>query len=407
MDFNDNAQEAAFRAEARAWLAAHAPAHVLTPGAKMPDTEEADRGRAWMRALYAGGWSGLTFPKALGGRGLSGPEAVIFAEEEGKYHLPKGPFTSIGTGMALPVIAKHGSDEQKARFIEATLKGDITWCQLFSEPAAGSDLAALRTKAVRADDGSGDWIVNGQKVWSSWAHLTDWGILVVRTDATLPKHKGLTFFVVDMKAPGIETRPIRQISGASEFNETFLTDVRIPDGNRLGAEGEGWACCMTVLMGERLGSGAHRSGVEPLIDYAAATPDGHGGTMLDDRAIRQQLAEALAEEQGERFFQARLRTMVSKGENPGALAGMVKLAYAGRYQKTNGLALELRGLAGIAPEARDTATGDVQYDYIYSTVMRIAGGADEVLRNQIAERVLGMPGEVRMDKDVPFESLKG
>ena len=407
MDFNDNAQEAAFRAEARAWLAAHAPAHVLTSGEKMPDTEEADRGRAWMRALYAGGWSGLTFPKALGGRGLSGPEAVIFAEEEGKYHLPKGPFTSIGTGMALPVIAKHGSDEQKARFIEATLKGGITWCQLFSEPAAGSDLAALRTKAVRADDGSGDWIVNGQKVWSSWAHLTDWGILVVRTDATLPKHKGLTFFVVDMKAPGIETRPIRQISGASEFNETFLTDVRIPDGNRLGAEGEGWACCMTVLMGERLGSGAHRSGVEPLIDYAAATPDGHGGTMLDDRAIRQQLAEALAEEQGERFFQARLRTMVSKGENPGALAGMVKLAYAGRYQKTNGLALELRGLAGIAPEARDTATGDVQYDYIYSTVMRIAGGADEVLRNQIAERVLGMPGEVRMDKNVPFESLKG
>lgn len=407
MDFNDTAAEAAFRDEARNWLAAHAPAHALTPGEKMPDTEEADRGRAWMRELYKGGWSGLTFPKALGGRGLSGAEAVIFAEEEGKYQLPKGPFTSIGTGMALPVIAKHGTDDQRARFIEATLKGDLTWCQLFSEPAAGSDLAALRTKAVHADDGSGDWIVNGQKVWSSWAHLTDWGILVVRTDPTLPKHKGLTFFVVDMKTPGIETRPIRQISGASEFNETFLTDVRIPDANRIGGEGEGWACCMTVLMGERLGSGAHRSGVEPLLDYAAATPDGRGGTMLDDRAIRQQLAEALAEEQGERFFQARLRTMVSKGENPGALAGMVKLAYAGRYQKTNGLALELRGLAGIAPEAGDTATGNVQYDYIYSTVMRIAGGADEVLRNQIAERVLGMPGEVRMDKNVPFETLKG
>lgn len=407
MDFNDSPEEAVFRAEAQSWLATHAPAHELTHGEKMADTEEADRGRAWMRELYKGGWSGLTFPKALGGRGLSGAEAVIFAEEEGKYHLPKGPFTSIGTGMALPVIAKHGTDDQRARFIEATLKGDLTWCQLFSEPAAGSDLAALRTKAVRADDGSGDWIVNGQKVWSSWAHLTDWGILVVRTDPTLPKHKGLTFFAVDMKTPGIETRPIRQISGASEFNETFLTDVRIPDANRIGSEGEGWACCMTVLMGERLGSGAHRSGVDPLLDYAAATPDGHGGTMLDDRAVRQQLAEALAEEQGERFFQARLRTMVSKGENPGALAGMVKLAYAGRYQKTNGLALELRGLAGIAPEASDTATGDVQYDYIYSTVMRIAGGADEVLRNQIAERVLGMPGEVRMDKDVPFETLKG
>ncbi|HEY9092559.1 acyl-CoA dehydrogenase family protein [Parasphingorhabdus sp.] len=406
MDFNDSPQEAAFRNEARTWLAEHAPAHEIVPGSKMTDVEESDRGRAWMRELFLGGWSGLTFPKALGGRGLSGSEAVIFSEEEGKYNLPKGPFTAIGTGMALPVIAKHGTEDQRAQFIEATLKGDITWCQLFSEPAAGSDLAALRTKAVRADDGSGDWIVNGQKVWSSWAHLTDWGILVVRTDPTVPKHKGLTFFVVDMKTPGIETRPIRQISGASEFNETFLTDVRIPDSCRIGAEGEGWACCMTVLMGERLGSGSPRSGIEPILDLAAQTPDGHGGTMIDDRSIRQQLAEALAEEQAERFFQARLRTMVSKGENPGALAGMVKLAYASRYQKTTGLALELRGLSGIAAEAGDTQTTDTQYHYIYSTVMRIAGGADEVLRNQIAERVLGMPGEVRMDKDIPFEQLK-
>jgi acyl-CoA dehydrogenase len=406
MDFNDTPAEAAFRVEAQSWLAAHAPAHELPVGVKLEDADEAARGRAWMRELYNGGWSGLTFPKALGGRGLSGIEAVVFAEEEGKYHLPKGPFTSIGTGMALPVIARHGSDEQRARFIEATLKGDITWCQLFSEPSAGSDLAALRTKAVQAEDGSGDWIVNGQKVWSSWAHLTDWGILVVRTDPSVPKHKGLTFFVVDMKTPGIETRPIRQISGMKEFNETFLTDVRIPDANRIGAVGEGWACCMTVLMGERLGSGAHRSGVEPLLELASRTPAGDGSTMLDDKALRLALADALAEEQGERFFQARLRTMVSKGENPGAMAGMIKLAYAGRQQKVLGLGMELRGLDAIAADPADSFTPDLQYDYIYSTVMRIAGGADEVLRNQIAERVLGMPGEVRMDKDVPFEQLK-
>ncbi|MGQ5700512.1 acyl-CoA dehydrogenase family protein [Sandaracinobacteroides sp. A072] len=406
MDFKDSPQEAEFRARAKAWLAANAPAHELPAGVKIPDTEEADRGRAWMRALFDGGWAGLTFPKALGGGGLTGIEAVIFAEEEGRYRLPKGPFTSIGTGMALPVIAKHGTDAQRARFIEPTLKGDITWCQLFSEPAAGSDLAALRTRAVRADDGSGDWLVNGQKVWSSWAHLTDWGILVVRTDPGVPKHKGLTFFLVDMKTPGIETRPIRQISGMSEFNETFLTDVRIPDANRIGAIGEGWACCMTVLMGERLGSGAHRSGVEPLLALAGETPGDHGGTMLDDSAIRQQLAEALAEEQGERFFQARLRTMVSKGENPGALAAMIKLAYAGRQQRVLGLGMELRGPDSIAADPSDRVTPDLQYDYIYSTVMRIAGGADEVLRNQIAERVLGMPGEVRMDKDIPFEQLR-
>lgn len=406
MDFKDTPAEATFRAEARAWLASHAPAHQLKAGQSIPDVEEADRGRAWMRELYEGGWAGLTFPKELGGRGLPVTEAIIFAEEESNYDLPKGPFTSIGTGMALPAIARHGNDEQRARFIKPTLRGEITWCQLFSEPSAGSDLANLRTRATRADDGSGDWIVNGQKVWSSWAHLTDWGILVVRTDPSLPKHKGLTFFVVDMKTPGIETRPIRQISGASEFNETFLTDVRIPDANRIGAVGEGWACCMTVLMGERMGSGSHKSGIAPLIALAQETPDGRGGTALDDRSVRQQLAEALAAEQGERWFQARLRTMASKGENPGALAGMVKLAYAGRQQKALGLAMELRGLGAIAPDPADTAAADVRSAYIYSTVMRIAGGADEVLRNQIAERVLGMPGEVRMDKDVPFDQLR-
>lgn len=404
MDFNDSPQEAAFRAEAKAWLAAKAPAHVMQEGVRLPDTEEAERGRAWMRELFDGGWAGITFPKALGGRGASGVEAVVFSEEESKYLLPKGPFTSIGTGMALPVIAKHGTPEQIERFVEPTLKGETTWCQLFSEPSAGSDLANLRTKAVQADDGSGDWIINGQKVWSSWAHLTDWGILVVRTDPTVPKHKGLTFFVVDMKTPGIDVRPIRQISGASDFNETFLTDVRIPDSQRIGAVGEGWACCMTVLMGERLGSGAHKSAVEPLIDYAMATPDGRGGNALDNGAVRQSLAEALAEEQAEKYFQARLRTMVSRGENPGALAGMVKLAYARRLQKTSGLGMELRGVASIASD--DAETADLQYDYIWSTVMRIAGGADEVLRNQIAERVLGMPGDVRMDKDVPFEQLR-
>lgn len=406
MDFNDSPSEVAFRAEARAWLSAHAPAHVLPEGVRLPDTEQAVRERAWQRAVYDGGYAGIVLPKALGGRGGSIIDAVIWAEEEARYHLPHGPFTTIGIGMGVPVIGKHGNDEQRARFIEATLKGDLTWCQLFSEPSAGSDLANLRTKAVQADDGSGDWIINGQKVWSSWAHLTDWGILVARTDGSVPKHKGLTFFVVDMKTPGIEVRPIRQISGASDFNETFLTDVRIPDANRIGAVGEGWACCMTVLMGERLGTSGHGSRIGELMDFAQSTPDGRGGTALDQGHVRLALAEAYAEERAERWFQARLRTMVSRGENPGAMAGMVKLAYARRLQKTSGLAMELRGPAAIAPAVEDAATRDLQHDYIWSTVMRIAGGADEVLRNQIAERVLGMPGDIRADKDVPFDQLR-
>lgn len=403
MDFNDTPAEAAFRAEARAWLAAHAPDHVLAHGATIDDAEEVARGKAWQRAVYDGGYAGITLPRALGGRGGSVIEAVVFAEEEARYNLPKGPYIGIGLGMAIPVIARHGTDEQRARFIEQTLKGELTWCQLFSEPAAGSDLAALRTKAVV--DGS-EWVVNGQKVWSSWAHRSDWGILVARTDPELPKHKGLTFFVVDMKSPGIDIRPIRQISGASDFNETFFTDVRIPDSDRVGQPGEGWACCMTVLMGERLGSGSHKSTVGPLIDYARTTPGPAGGTALDGGGVKLALAQALAEEQGSRYFEARLRTMVSRGENPGALAGMVKLAYASRLQSTSGLAMELRGMASIAPNPEDAATREVQADYIWSSALRIAGGADEVLKNQIAERVLGMPGDVRMDKDAPFDQLR-
>ncbi|MCK9543342.1 MAG: acyl-CoA dehydrogenase family protein [Novosphingobium sp.] len=401
MDFNDTPEEAAFRAEASAWLAEHAPRHVLPEGVRLDDEEEMRRGRAWQRELYDGGYAGITLPKSLGGRGGTVIEAVVFAEEEGKYTLPKGAYVTIGLGMALPVIAKHGTPEQIAQFAEATLKGELTWCQLFSEPSAGSDLANLRTRAVREGD---EWVVNGQKVWSSWAHLTDWGILVTRTDPTVPKHKGLTFFVVKMDTPGIEVRPIRQISGASDFNETFLTDVRIPDANRIGAEGEGWACCMTVLMGERLGSGSHRGAVEEILRIARDTPRG-AGNALDSDALRLQLAQALAEQQAEKHFQARLRTMVSRGENPGALAGMVKLAYASRNQKTLGLAFEARGMDAIAPSPDDAAMLDTHYEYIWASVMRIAGGADEVLRNQIAERVLGMPGEMRADKGVPFNKL--
>ncbi len=403
MDFNDTPEEAAFRAEVRAWLSANAPAHVIPQGVALDDIEEVQRGRAWQRAVYDGGYAGITFPKALGGRGGNVIEAVVFAEEEANYHLPKGPYIGIGLGMAIAAIAKHGTDAQRAQFIEPTLKGDLTWCQLFSEPSAGSDLANLRTKAVKDGD---EWVVNGQKVWSSWAHRSDWGILVVRTDPSVPKHKGLTFFVVDMKSPGIDIRPIRQISGASDFNETFLTDVRIPDSNRIGDVGGGWGVCMTVLMGERLGSGSHKAQVAPLLDYAAATPGMNGGTALDSGSTRAALAQALAEEQGAKYLEARLRTMVSRGENPGALAGMIKMSYASRLQKTSGLAMELRGLDAIAPEADDALTRSIQYDYIWSTVMRIAGGADEVLKNQIAERVLDMPGEIRMDKDVPFEALK-
>lgn len=403
MDFNDTPEEAAFRAEVRSWLAANAPPHAIPQGLSLDDAEEVERGKAWQRAVYDGGFAGITLPKALGGRGGTVIEATVFSEEESRYILPKGPYIGIGLSMAIAAIARHGSDAHRAQFIEPTLKGELTWCQLFSEPSAGSDLANLRAKAVQDGDA---WIANGQKVWSSWAHRSDWGILVVRTDPSVPKHKGLTFFIVDMKSPGIDIRPIRQISGASDFNETFLTDVRIPDENRIGEIGGGWEVCMTVLMGERLGSGGQRAQVASLIDYAASTLGANGGTALDSGSTKLALARALAQERGAKYLQARLRTMVSRGENPGALAGMIKMSYASRLQRTSALAMELRGMDAIAPGADDALTRSIHYDYIWSTVMRIAGGADEVLKNQIAERVLGMPGEIRMDKDVPFDQLK-
>jgi acyl-CoA dehydrogenase len=403
MDFEDTPEEAAFRAEVRVWLSDNAPAFELPASGHLPDAEEVALGKAWLRCKAEAGYAGILIAEALGGRGGTMAEAVVFGEEEGRYHLPTGPYVGIGLGMAMPVIGKHGDDAQRAKFLAPTLSGDITWCQLFSEPSAGSDLAALRTRAVRDGD---DWIINGQKVWSSWAHHADWGILIARTDPSVPKHKGLTFFVVDMKAPGIDVRPIRQISGLSDFNETFFADVRIPDSCRIGAVGEGWACAMTVLMGERLNQGGdgHGGSVAELIQYARETPRGQG-TALDSPATRLALAEAYAAELAERYFQARLRTMVSRGENPGASASIVKLAYTARYQRMAGLALEMRGPAGLAPAPGDDLTRRIQYDYIWSTALRVAGGADEVLRNQISERVLGMPGEMRADKNVPFDQM--
>lgn len=225
MDFNDTPQEALFRQEARQWLAANAPAFEKSEG--ISEAQEVALGKAWQKRLSEGGYAGILLPRQYGGRGATIAEATVFGEEESKYHLAKEAYIGIGLGMALPVIFKHGTPEQIEKFAGPTLRGEMTWCQLFSEPSAGSDLAAVRTRAVR--DGN-DYVVNGQKVWSSWAHHSDWGILIVRTDPGLPKHKGLTFFVVDMKTPGIEVRPIRQISGASDFNETFLPfDVIVGD----------------------------------------------------------------------------------------------------------------------------------------------------------------------------------
>jgi acyl-CoA dehydrogenase len=397
VDFDDTPEEAAFRSAARVWLRDEAA--CLPARHSMDDTALVAAGRAWQRRKAEAGFAGILWPRAIGGRGGTPIQAAIFAQEEAVYAVPTGVFLQIGMNMAVPVIVAHGTEEQSARFARPTLLGEMTWCQLFSEPAAGSDLAALRTKATRHDDG---WRINGQKLWSSWAHHADFGILLARTDPALPKHKGLTFFVLDMRSPGITIRPIRQISGKSEFNEVFLDNVAIPDANRIGRVGEGWACAMTTLMSERAVSGG---GDENDLNVAMVLEALGGAPALQDGTAIARLARWRGIERGIENFRYRLLTRLSRGESLGAEAAIVKLAYGRKLQDLAAYAMDAQGFAGVACNAGDSLQLRVFEAYQWGAVMRIAGGTDEILRNQLAERVLGMPGEIRLDRDIPFEQL--
>lgn len=402
MQPDETPEDAGFRTAVRQWLAANAPAFEIGEGVKLDDRAEMEGARAWQRRLWEGGYAGIALDKILGGAGLTPMHAAIFAEEESAYRLPRG-YIGIGQRMALPVIARHGRPDQIERFGPLTLRGDIVWCQLFSEPGAGSDLAAVRTQAQRDGD---DWIVSGQKTWSSWSQHADWAILLARTDASVAKHKGLSFFLLDMRQSGIDIRPIRQISGLSDFSDVFLDEVRISDDWRVGAPGEGWACAMTVLANERLNPSdeGKDTNVGDLVAIARTSIAG-GRPALEDEPTRLALAEAYAKERAEKLLHVRLRAQVARGEDPGIDSSIIKLSYGQRMQRLTALAMELQGLGGLAPGANQAAGRQAMNDYLWSTALRIAGGADEVLRNQIAERILGMPGEHRPDRNVPFEKL--
>jgi alkylation response protein AidB-like acyl-CoA dehydrogenase len=398
VDFLDSPEEAAFRGEARAWLVANAAEYRSPPREPYSEAEFVARARDWLRRKSEVGLSAILWPEAFGGRGGTPIQQMIFEEEEGHYYVPNGPLANLGMRLAGPTILQHGDEDQIRRFATPTLRGEIAWCQLFSEPAAGSDLAALRTRAVRDGD---NWVVNGQKVWSSWAHHADWGILLARTDASLPKHKGLTFFLLDMKAPGIEVRPIRQMSGKSDFNETFLTDVVIPDSDRLGEVNGGWGVAMFTLTNERLGGAAASTSLNARAVYQAARETG----ALDDMAVRERIARWLTIEDGLKNLRYRLLTKVSKGESAGPMAALAKLMAYRKLQELSAFAMDLKGYAGLFEQADDVANSLILEDYIWSSAMRLAGGSDEILRNQLAERILKLPREARADKDVPFSQL--
>ncbi|HXQ47514.1 MAG TPA: acyl-CoA dehydrogenase family protein [Caulobacteraceae bacterium] len=398
--------EAAFRTRVREWLAANAAEYAAPPAKPWSEDELVERSHAWQRRKAATGFGAVSAPTAIGGAGLGGEMANILFQEERRYHTPTFIGQSIGLNMSMAVILKHGSPEQIRRFLTPTVTGEVSWCQLFSEPAAGSDLAGLRTRAVRDGD---RWIVNGQKVWSSWAHRAAYGILLARSDPSKPKHEGLSFFVLDMKTPGVEVRPIRQITGKSDFNEVFFTDVVIPDQARIGAVGEGWACAMTVLSAERHLAGGRDekvAQVRELIELARQTRRGDG-SALDSSEVRAKVAQWYVEEQGVRHFGARVQEMTAAGQPPPPTMPLMKLVSANKLQQTTAFRMDLREFTGLFDEPAEMERDDIFYQYMWAAARRIAGGADEVLRNQLAERALGMPQDPRMDKGVPFDKLPG
>jgi acyl-CoA dehydrogenase len=401
----DTPEEAAFRAEAKAWLAKNAAEYRERPPAPWSEDELVTRAKDWQRRKAAAGYGAVSAPVSVGGRGLPPRMAAIFAGEQARYQVPAYIGQSIGLNMGLAVVGRHGTREQFERFAKPTIAGDVSWCQLFSEPGSGSDLASVRTRAVRQGD---DWIVNGQKVWSSWAHRAGFGLLLARTDPSVPKHDGLTLFVVDMATPGIEVRPIRQITGKADFNETFLTDVLVPDANRIGAEGGGWKCALTVLSVERNESGggeARYNKVRGIIAKAARAPR-EGGVALDSASVRAKLAQFWVEEQGLKHFGARLQSAMAAGEQPATIPVM-KLVSASHLQQTQAFLMDLGGYDGLFGEPAEMEEDDVFYQYLWAAALRVAGGSDEIMRNLLAERALGMPQDIRLDKGVAFDKLPG
>jgi alkylation response protein AidB-like acyl-CoA dehydrogenase len=403
MDFSDTAEEAAFRGEVVSFLEANA----TRKAGRVIDSEAADaaylqKARDWQATKAAAGFAGITWPKRWGGRGGTPMQQVIYGQEETKFNVPRGVF-EIGLGMCIPTLMAYAAKETAERYVGPALRGEEIWCQLFSEPAAGSDVAGLRTRAVQDGDG---WVVNGQKIWTSGAHFSEYGLLLVRTDPTVPKHAGLTMFFLNMKSPGVEVRRIKQISGTSNFNEVFFTDVRIPDAQRLGAVGEGWKVALTTLMHERLAVGTLGGPDFQDVLELARTVETNGKPALQDAAVRERLADWYIESKGLEYTKFRTITALSRGQMPGPESSIYKVVSAGKLQDIANFALDLMDSGGLVS---DPATAPMramfQQALLYSPGGRIAGGTDEILRNIIAERVLGLPGDIRVDRDKAFNKV--
>lgn len=405
MDFNDTPAEAEYRAAARRFLQAHAELKQSTRPEisqllSLPDLVNA--AKKWQALKAAHGYACITWAREWGGPGGTPLQALIFAQEEERYDVPAGVF-QVGLGMCIPTLIALADETTKQRFVAPALRGEEIWCQLFSEPAAGSDLAGVRARAAHHEAG---WVINGQKVWTTNAHIADFGLMLARSDPGLPKHQGLTMFWVDMRSPGIEVRPIHQISGKSSFNEVFFTDVHIADSQRIGAIGAGWKAAIVTLMNERLAVGGMKGADYPeIMELARRIRSGHG-TALQDGGFRQRLADWYVQAEGIKLTRFRAMTALSRGQQPGPESSIGKIVTANQLQDLANYALDLQDQFGIVDDNNLSPMSAIfQQGFLKAPGSRIAGGTDEILRNIIAERVLGLPAEARQDKDLPFKDL--
>jgi alkylation response protein AidB-like acyl-CoA dehydrogenase len=364
--------------------------------------------KAWQKKKDEAGYAQIAWPMEWGGGGGTVIQSIIFSEEEDNAGVAglRSPFV-VSFSICLPTVLTVADAATKKRFIGPAVRGEEIWCQLFSEPSGGSDMAAIRTRAVREGD---EWVINGQKVWNSGAHYSDYGLLLVRTNPDVPKHKGLTMFWVDMRTRGIEAKPIHQISGASGFNQVFFTDVRVKDSQRIGAIDDGWKVSMVTLMNERSGAGgAGRHSTENALAamrLARSIPGINGGTALRDQAMREKIADWYIQSEGLRLTGIRMLTALSRGQVPGPEGSISKLVLATVGQELFQQAVELQDQHGIVSDpSQATSQGIFQLGLLNAPGMRIAAGTDEILRNIIAERVLGLPADIRIDKNVPFKDL--
>jgi alkylation response protein AidB-like acyl-CoA dehydrogenase len=393
-----------YRSEARDWLKSVAPHFGKTARKGLSEADDLALGRRYQRVKFDAGYAGINWPTEFGGQGLTHIEKVAFEAEEMTFGMPNGYF-GISLGMPIPILMKYGSDRDfaKARTL-AALMGDEIWCQLFSEPAGGSDLAGLRMKAE--PDGNG-WKLNGQKLWTSWAQYSDYGVVVVRTDPNVPKHKGLTYFWVDMKAPGVTVRPVKLAGGDSHVNEVWFDDVKIGDDHRMSPVGGGFGVAMATLMIERYvatDSGGFGPHLDLFIDLAKSI-EVNGKPATEDARVRSAIARNYAMRSALDAITARAMLTMQAGHEPGPEGSLNKLISVRSRQKLSELAIDLQGASGMAYDDHAFVKDDWTASWINAPTGRIAGGADEMLLNTIAEKILGLPQDHRPDKGVPFNQI--